>query len=297
MNTPKVIEADSNLLATLTAEFPELAFFNEEAMTGLAVSQPPSIGLNGTRFVVKEGGEEKTLNQLTIACVVLRAKANMDKVWYATGFTPGQEPKMPDCFSTNGAAPDPQSVMKQCENCAGCAQNQFGTAKDQNGNFTKGKACTDSKIIAIFTNGTVYKFKIPPASLKNFAAYVKSLTARNIPLAACQTAIGFDPGFSYPVLTFSFDGMLAAEQVRKVVGLISSEEVMDIINTPAPKMSLPAPKAAEPVAAPAKEEVIEIAAPVSSLASKRAATKPAPVETAKPANTLSDDDIAAELGL
>lgn len=238
-----ITEAPS-YLAAYFAQHPSLAAINDAAMGGLSAGMPPTISLNGTRFVVKENGEERTLNQLELQCVVLKAKPGVDKQWYATKFVPGQEPSSPDCYSLNGVTPEADSTSPQCANCAGCALNQFGSALDNSGNAMKGKACQDNKILAIFANGGVYRFKVPAASLKNFVSYVKQLQSHNLFLPAVITTVGFDPSVSYPMLTFKAQGALAEAQFATIVTKIDGPEVAEALMVkaaPAPQLAAPAP--------------------------------------------------------
>lgn len=290
--TKEMVSIPANLPAFLQ-NMPELAALNTDAMQGLSVGMPPSIGLNGTRFIVKENGEETTLPSLEIAGIILKAKATIDKAWYATKYTPGVEVSAPDCFSKDGQRPDPMASSPQHDSCAGCPQNEYGSGKDAQGNPSKGKACRDSKVLAIYTNNNVYQFNIPPASLKAFAGYVRTLTQRGVYLPACITKIGFDPAFTYPVLTFEFGGYLTEEQFTKILPKISSQEVCDIVGgTPAALPAAPAPtqvkveekptaakKNAAPKVQPITPEVVE--------------EVPAEAQSAAP----SDADLAAALGI
>jgi hypothetical protein len=251
-----ITEVPAYLAAYAAQHGAALAAVNDAAMGGLSVGMPPTISLNGTRFVVKEGGEDKTLNQLELQCVVLKAKPGIDKQWYATKFVPGQEPSGPDCFSVDGMTPDSTSPMKQHNSCGGCAHNQFGSATDNSGNAMKGKACQDSKVIAIFANGGVYRFKIPAASLRNFVAYVKQLQSHNLPLPAVITTLGFDPSVSYPLLTFKAQGALGEAQFKQVVARIDSPETDDAL--------MVKPSAQAQLAAPAPEPLPVVDTDVTS---------------------------------
>ena len=260
----------------------------------------PSIRLKGTRFAVVSDGSETVLPSTEISVILISAKSNLDKAFYATAYDPNNtEIKAPDCFSKDGVKPDPSATLKQCDSCAGCPQNQFGSGRNQAGQPTAGKACSDTKMLAIFANNGIYGFKIPPASLKGFGHYVKETSRRGVDLSTGITVIGFDPNMSYPVLTFNFGGFLAEEQVTKIAAMKGSPEVADIvggavsvvtqqIQTPvieAPKQAAADPFASVEAAPVAKPEKVK---PI------KAAQKP--VEVAPP----EDDDLAglaAELGL
>ena len=255
---------------------------------------------------------------------MLKAKPGIDKQWYATKFVPGQEPASPDCYSLNGLTPEPDSAAKQCENCAGCAHNQFGSALDNSGNAMKGKACQDNKVVAIFANGGVYRFKIPAASLRNFVSYVKQLQSHNLFLPAVITTIGFDPSVSYPMLTFKAQGALAEAQFAQIVTKIDSPEVADALMVKAaPAKAVQAPvqqiapppvveidvnsdlgfdtaPAAQPVGAkpkpPVKPKVVPMQ-PVAEAVVVSPAADPFAAMNAAPAAGPSAEDLTAALGL
>lgn len=296
------VEYNADVLAKLVAVFPELAEMNTAAISGINAGHP-MIALNGTRFIVKENGEEKTLPTLELNVAIVAAKESLSKAYYATKFTPGQEPQSPDCMSSNGVTPDASSKLKQADNCAGCKWNQFGTSTAADGTPGKGKACTDGKMIVLYINGGPYLFKIPPASLNNFGAYVKSLTNRGIPMACCVTTIGFDPAHSFPVLTFNFAGMLAPDQIKTIMSVASSPTVLDMVGkkvpliTPAP--AVPPVQVTQTVVAPVVEPVITpvvepvvVEAPVEKIV----AETPKPVVDSTPVSA-SDAELMAALGL
>jgi hypothetical protein len=294
------IEAPGYLAAYAAQHGSKLAAINEAAMGGLSAGMPPTIGLNGTRFVVKEGGEDKTLNQLELQGVILKAKPGIDKQWYAVKFVPGQEPTSPDCYSLNGITPEPDSTSPQCANCAGCAHNQFGSATDNAGNAMKGKACADNKIVAMWANSGIYRFKIPAASLKNFVAYVKQLGSHNLFLPAVITTIGFDPTATYPLLTFKAAGALTEAQFATIVAKIDSPEVDEALMVKAPQQQIAAPVQTP---APAVTSVnidaglgfsTEPTAPVVDPQAAAKAATAAKAAATKAANKAAADKLAAD---
>ena len=48
----------------------------------------PTIGCKGTRFVVKSDGEETVLPTVEIGVVLISAKTNLDKTYYASKYDP-----------------------------------------------------------------------------------------------------------------------------------------------------------------------------------------------------------------
>jgi len=232
---------------------------NDEAAAGISTGMPPRVKLSMKQFKLVDAAGEETLfppskmiigpdENSYLPVVVLRAKKPLQKAWYATAYNPNEDGKQPDCFSTDSERPDPTSLAVQSDLCATCPHNQFGSAVDQSGNAMKGKACADSKILAVFVPGSrkvetdpkVYQFKLPPASLKNFGMYVKQLSSAGIPLGTAQTLVGFDQTKDNPVLIFKFGGFLPEASLPKLAEMAALPETEDIIggfNAPA----LPAP--------------------------------------------------------
>ena len=244
MSLPMLPEAAPSYLAALIAANPSLALINQDALSGTAKPMPPSIVADKGRFVKKQDGEEVTItfpdndaNRAAgivgmpvpqLQAVVLKAKPGKEKVWYATKFMPGQETQAPDCSSDDGIKPNADSRLKQCDNCASCPQNVFGSGTDASGNATGGKACADRKVLAMYAAGSAYRFAVPPASLKSWDSYCNQLTTKGLPLPAVITIVGFEQGDTAYKLTFAFGGMLAENQLGAIVKMISTPEVVGI---------------------------------------------------------------------
>jgi hypothetical protein len=209
---------------------------NDLAIAGIGAGMPPSINCKGTRFQLNYSGESILLKSLEIGVVIVAAKDAMTKRFYAGAYNPDAEATAPDCYSINGTSPSPDSKLKQCETCASCPQNQFGSGKDAAGNPGKGKACGDRKVLAIYVASgkpelpEVWQFEITPAALKNFGTYVRQqLSPRGLDLRTVVTTIGFDESASFPQYTFTFGGMVPNEMLGKVLGTIASPEVKAIV--------------------------------------------------------------------
>lgn len=240
---------------------PELAKqANDDAAAGISTGMPPRLKLSGKQFTLVDANGDETAfpagkmvigpdDNAYLPMVILRAKKPLQKTWYATAFNPGEEGKSPDCFSTDNVRPDPTSPSPQSELCANCPHNAFGSGTDQNGNATKGKACSDTKTLAVFIPGSrktetdpkAYMFKIPPASLKNFGMYVKQLSAAGIPLGTAKTLVAFDLAQTFPVVVFKFGGFLPQDTLSKLAEIAALPEVEDIIAGMSSAPALPAP--------------------------------------------------------
>jgi hypothetical protein len=288
---------------------------NADALQGISTGFPPSIRIKRNGFRVVDGnGDEINLKPNDLAggeyldIVILAAKPGLNKVYYEAAYDPNQvEPSAPDCFSLDGVTPD-KSVNKPVNpTCSTCPMNAFGSGRNAAGQPTKGKACADSKILAVFRKGSVYSFKIPPASLKNFGLYVKNLTNRGVPLGNVITYVGFDEDADYSVLQFRVGAFIPESAKDALLAVSKSQEVADIVR-PMEYRALPPPKsdavvdakaaavpqatAAQTLAAPEKA-----AEPVPSRKRGRPAAAPEQAAPAASAAVMSDDEITKALGL
>ena len=311
---------------------------NADALGGVSTGMPPRIKINGTKFaLVSADGTELPFpaSKLVIGpdenqympIVVLKAKPALSKQFYLKKYNKDEEGASPDCWSEDGQRPAVGVVAPISEVCANCPKNAFGSGTDQDGNPTKGKACSDNKVLATFVPGFgVFALKIPPASLKNWGGFVKKLTSANIPVTAIKTFVGFEPTSSSPVLVFQFGGFVDEKAMPKLQAMAASPEVLEIIGGTAPtQKALPASQEVidQPAEDEAKKNAVAAAAKKKADAAAKkkkadeaaaaalAAKTPPPGDdldldmsfdsgdTAPPvdAGGTSDDELAAALGL
>ena len=276
---------------------PELARqANDDAAAGISTGMPPRLKLSGKQFTLVDANGDETAfpagkmvigpdDNAYLPMVILRAIKPLQKAWYAGAYN-AEEGNAPDCFSTDSVRPDPSSPAVQSELCANCPHNAFGSGTDQAGNATKGKACKDTKTLAIFIPGSrkvetdpkAYMFKIPADSLKNFAMYVKSLSAAGIPLGTAKTLVTFDQTVTHPKVIFKFGGFLPQDTLPKLAEIAALPEVEDIIAGMSSAPALPAPPvyAAPPQEYQGQVNISEDAAKVEAEA-KAAAEKEAAI--------------------
>jgi hypothetical protein len=278
----------------------EAKAMNADALAGISTGFPPSIRIKRNGFRIVDGnGDETNLKPADLAqgeyldVVVLAAKPGLNKVYYAEAYDPNQsEAKSPDCFSLDGSKPDASVGQPINPVCATCPMNAFGSGRNAAGQPTKGKACSDNKILAVFRKGSVYQFKIPPASLKNFGLYVKNLTNRGVPLGNVVTYVGFDDAADYSVLQFRVGAFVPQSATETLLAVSRSQEVADITRRDGEPAS-----SAQTATATTTEAVPETVTATTAAPPKRGRPKAqeAP-ETVKPA-VMSDDEITKALGL
>lgn len=307
------------------------AQMNADAASGIGTGMPPSIRIQGGKFKLVDADGTETILRPTdldasgefLPTVILGAKAALSKSYYATAYDPNQsEAHAPDCWSEDGVTPDASIPNPVSKACAGCPMNAFGSGRNQAGQPTDGKACSDNKILAALYKQGIYQLKIPPASLKNWGVYVKNLTLRGVPVNRVFTYIGFDEKASFPIFIFRVGGFVPEQHVATVEAKSQDAEVAAIVAprvftqkalpasvpvtpaAPAAPAAPPAPPAdpnasffgapaeAKPIKSPGRpRKTAENVVPINQEAAK--AQEEAPAAKATP----TDAELAAMLGL
>lgn len=255
----------------------------------------PTISIKGKVFAFVRDGERKVMTRqddpsapVSSILAIIANASGVVKSYYESGYTEGSDDNKPTCFSNDGIHPDPQVEHKQCDNCRMCKRNVFGTARSENGQLGKGKACADAIRLAVVSDpkGDAYLLRVPPASLRALGQYTQQLMKRGVPYNAVVTRIGFDIEAATPKLVFTFHSFLDEAQYRSVMEAANSDIVQRIIGKD-PEYSEAAPKTIpiqpEPVAQPAPQPV------------QQPAPQPAPQPVQQPAQAaapMSDNELA-----
>lgn len=256
----------------------------------------PVISIKGKVFTIVRGGERTTMMNpkdpdsaaTAIEVVLIKANKGLSKVYYGNGYDEKAENKKPDCFSNEGTKPDPSVDKPQSSTCATCPHNQWGSKIGDNGG--KGKACQDSKRMAIAAPGLIndpYLIRVPPASIKALSEYGGALAKRGVPYSAVVTKVGFVMEEATPKLTFKAVGLLPDAMYHEVQAALDSDVVHNIlgtVGTAAEADELPVVEAPAPVVEKPKAEV---------KAKPKAEPKPEPkpVVVAEPDVDLNLDDL------
>ena len=200
----------------------------------------PRISIRGKQFRFKKEGEEKALDLgVNIEVVILAADPPgklCAKSWFEGAYEPDSDDP-PDCSSSNGVVPDSWVVDPVCSNCAQCPNNAWGTATDQQGNPTKGKACNDVKRLIVILpqaiNGDPWIFQVPPSSLKALSKYGRELEKHNLGVETIATRIFFVDS-EFPQVDFAPSGYLQQELGEVAIARSKSEDIASMLHLPAP---------------------------------------------------------------
>lgn len=230
----------------------------------------PVMSIRGAKWRIVEHGEEHPIYMPgttdlapSVKVVLLRANPAVAKTFYAQAFVEGSD-TAPDCYSNDGVRPAADAPAPQCESCAACPQNVWGSKISPNG--SKIKACADVRRVAILpADDQSYSpilLRVPAASLADLAAYGKALKQRGIPYSAVVTKLSFDPDASYPKIMFKFERVLTPDELALVASRLNEPVVDDILGVSTAR--------APAVAAPAAADQFGIPADVAKQATVQA---------------------------
>ncbi len=237
-----------DLIPLENVQLPEyLRSFESELSTSMVTQAEswPRISLRGKQFRFKKDGEEHSLSMgQPLKIVILLADPlgkGCAKSYYADAYASGSD-DAPDCTSADGILPDDFSSNKQCETCAGCQHNEWGSAVDSNGNPGKGKACNDVKrLFVVAPNnpaGDIFLLQVPPASLKELSIYARDLIKHNVPVEGIVTTVQFVDS-EFPQIDFKFGGFLPEDMAKAAIARSKSDEITAISNQSTPALAAP----------------------------------------------------------
>ena len=286
----------------------------------------PILGFKGKVWSIRYRGETFPLMRDdgdgprgSVEVVILKASEFKAKFWYERGYEEGAA-EAPDCFSTNGVTPDPSSKKMQSKVCALCPKDQFGSRITPSGK--KGKACSDTKRIAVVPYGDLYNetyggpmlLRVPAASLNDMAMYAQKVKNHGFKTFAIATKISFDPNEAYPKLRFEALRPLRDDEAKVVIELRNSHQVERVLQEEIssdaeptqedepkslflePQEEAPKPVAkAPPAAEPKPKAEVKPFPKVEAAKPKAAAPKPAPAPVVEPEADFEDMEDNADL--
>lgn len=187
----------------------------------------------------------------------------LENHFYEGRFDP-DTPQSPICFAfgrvEDELAPHEKSDQPQNDTCAGCPNNEWGTA-DQG----KGKACKNIRRLALIPEdglddisaATVAYLKVPVTSVKAWAGYVNQLAGslRRPPFGVItEISIVPDPKTQFKVQFAHVDTIQDAEVFEAIIAKRSAitEEIMAPYSPPTEAPPAPAPRGRGKATAAAK---------------------------------------------
>ena len=191
----------------------------------------PRLSIKGKQFRFIEGDNERQFpfgQPLNVVILMADPAKGVAKNYYGgQPYVEGAD-QIPVCYSSDGVTPDSGAEQPQCETCATCPHNKFGTAVAQDGTMGKGKACRDFKRLYVVPSdqpySEVYELRVPPTSFKNMQNYGHQLDRASLQLHNVVTTLNFT-GDASPVLTFTFAQYLPEEVVHALNERISGGEL------------------------------------------------------------------------
>ncbi len=199
----------------------------------------------------------------SVEVVIVKASPVIAKIFYAEGYSEGDK-EAPDCWSVNGQTPDPASPAKQCQTCAACPQNIWGSRMTAAGK--PGKACQDSKRLAVVPAGDLRNemfggpmlLRVPAASLQDMGAYSSLLQQHGHSYFSVVTSLSFDHTVAYPKLVFTPLRAVNDAEARTILELQDSPVTHRVLSEAVDQVKAEVPAA---LAAPAST-VLAAPAPV-----------------------------------
>lgn len=139
--------------------------------------------------------------------------------WWKEKYSGQKNP--PDCFSLDGKM-GLNTKTGELRPCVTCPMNQWGTAVDDKGNPTKGKACKNMRRVYLMQPGNMFPIllAVPPTSLPAINDYIsKRIVSRNRRSYDVVTKITLKKeknagGIEYSACVFGIAGALE-ENLRK----------------------------------------------------------------------------------
>lgn len=266
----------SNLPALMQTQLPahlrtgEMAAFNDDAKSGIGSGfmSPPRISTRGSAFrlivdsvettIMRKDEDGNKIKASGINVAIVGTNKGKYKTYYGgKKYDPNAEGEAPICYSYDGEVPSPHVAQKQCETCAACPQNAFGSAVTEQGNKTR--ACSDNKLIAVIdasaiTNklpagtlqGNVYQLKIPPTGLSRNKETRKAAPEDNtswlefvelmnsfptpegtikVPIPYVVVRLSFDVNANYPLVRYKPVRFFNADEVEQVKLRMAGDDV------------------------------------------------------------------------
>lgn len=192
-------------------------------------AQGDSISLKGGKFSLGDHNLGRELD-----CVILAW--NFENSYFDSPYVEG-EAQSPACFALSydedELAPHADSPVPQCDNCAECEHNEWGSA-----NVGEGKACGNRRRLILAVEGKdgkveIKTLRLPSTSLRNWKGFVSELETHGLETMQCAVNIHFDEDStaSFPPLCFEFVSEITKEAtLQAMAGML--EEAHRLLEQP-----------------------------------------------------------------
>ena len=167
------------------------------------------ISIRGGVWRMMVNGKEVAKNEDRAMNIVIAAAApKVSRTYYAGVYSEGGETAAPDCWSSDGVAPDPKAANRQSHRCVDCPMNMPASGQGNS------RACRFTQRIAVVLandiDGDVYQLTLPAGSIFGdgehgkypLQAYGRMLGSKGIPVTAVATEMRFDTAIATPKLFF-----------------------------------------------------------------------------------------------
>lgn len=215
-----------------TAQLERAAVNNEKFSGGIKEggSYLPTLSLKGRQFHIKAGKEKPvSLEDRTLEVIMVTARADLSKSYYAGEYDPSKDVKGPDCKSSDGKVPDADVASPISPACATCRMNAWGS-KINKLTGKEGKACADFKVLILapptLDADKPLQLQLPAASLQNLGQYVKLLNHNGLAANEVVTKLRFTDGDSFPKLEFKYVRNLTTDEVAKTKTIEARDDVI-----------------------------------------------------------------------
>ena len=243
--TDEIVKKDEAGLATFDAE---MAKYAREA-AAVEVTGGNFLSFKGGLFVNKQQMKDNKADVIILDSIFVNEH-------YEGDWDP-DNPTSPNCYAFGRSEEDLKAFEKarekQCDNCAACPLNQWGSGKKG-----KGKECRNTRRLALIAASSdpasedIYHAKLSVSQLKDWGAYVKSLAGQyQLPPFGVVTTIQWVPDAkSQYRLKFLMKAPLPREGMDVIMRRV--REAREGIQFPFPEFAKPAEQSAEEPSAPKK---------------------------------------------
>jgi len=181
--------------------------------------------------VIDPSGEEDSIKELTGTIVWIEAR----KSYWADNTPDGSPPdcRSDDCKVGFGSWDTEHPDKKVARACETCQFNQFGTAVNDKGELTAGKACKDMRLVFFMREGVESMLPslviLPPTSIKPMQKYLVSLASKGIAITAALTRLtiakGPSGGVDYSVCRPLMERRLTPEETETLRSYVAGIKV------------------------------------------------------------------------